>query len=165
MFCYRKEYFLSFEILENFRSSIMPWDIWITNLQYSPTSPIPCIRVYWQLRLNDMRCKVYSLRKHFVCLCPSVLLLFKDAFGAFSVEKGEKYHIMECYLVWKPTNRLPFRRQEKSGNDGCLNIRCALSLLHCFNVTLLKINLAPFLQEEALNDNVMRNYMLINLGY
>ena len=29
----------------------------------------------------------------------------------------------------------------------------------------LKINLAPFLQEEALNDNVMRNNMLINSGY
>ena len=29
----------------------------------------------------------------------------------------------------------------------------------------LKINLAPFLQEEALNDNVMRNNVLINSGY
>ena len=32
-------------------------------------------------------------------------------------------------------------------------------------LTVLKINLAPFFQEEALNDNVMRNYMLINSGY
>ena len=68
------------------------------------------------------------------------------------MEKGEKCHIMECYLVWKPARRLPFRRQEKSRNDGCLNVRCALSLPHCFNVTLLKINFAPFWQEEALND-------------
>ena len=33
------------------------------------------------------------------------------------------------------TYRLPFRRQEKSRNDGCLNVRCAVSLPHCFNVT------------------------------
>ena len=33
------------------------------------------------------------------------------------------------------TNKLPFRRQEKSRNDGCLNVRCAVSLPHCFNVT------------------------------
>ena len=58
-----------------------------------------------------MRCKVYSLRKHFVCLCPSVLLLFKEAFGAFSVEKREKYHIMEHYLVWKPTDRLEDKKK------------------------------------------------------
>ena len=68
------------------------------------------------------------------------------------MEKGEKCHIMECYLVWKPVRRLPFRRQEKSRNDRCLNVHFALSLPHCFNVTLLKIKLAPFLQEEALND-------------
>ena len=86
-------------------------------------------------------------------------------FGAFSVEKREKYNIMECHLVWKPANILPFRRQEKSRNDGCLNVRCALSLAHCFNVTFLKINLAPFLQEEALNDNATNNYKLINFGY
>ena len=30
---------------------------------------------------------------------------------------------------------------------------------------VLKINLASFLQEEALSDNVMRNNMLINSGY
>ena len=47
--------------------------------------------------------------------------------------------------------------------DGCLNICCPLSLPHCFNITTLKINLAPFLQ-EALCDNVMRNYILINFG-
>ena len=81
------------------------------------------------------------------------------------MEKGEKYHIEECYLVGKPANRLPFRGQEKSRNNECLNVCCALSLSHCFKVTIvLKINLAPFLQEEALSDNVMRNKMLINVG-
>ena len=74
------------------------------------------------------------------------------------MEKGGKYHIIECYLVWNPANRLPFRRQGKSRNDGCLNVCYALSLPHCFNVMFFfKINLTPFLQEEALNDNVMRN--------
>ena len=51
------------------------------------------------------------------------------------MEKGEKYHIEECYLVGKPANRPPFTGQEKSGNNGRLNVRCALSLPHCFNVT------------------------------
>ena len=32
-------------------------------------------------------------------------------------------------------------------------------------LSVLKINLASFLQEEALSDNVMRNNMLINSGY
>ena len=32
-------------------------------------------------------------------------------------------------------------------------------------LSVLKINLASFLQEEALSDNVMRNNMLINFGY
>ena len=77
-------------------------------------------------------------------------------FGAFSVEKGEKYHIMECYLVWKPANRLPFRRQEKGKKKKSI-----VSML----LSVLKINLASFLQEEALSDNVMRNNMLINSGY
>ena len=31
-------------------------------------------------------------------------------------------------------------------------------------LSVLKINLAPFLQEEALSNNVMRNKMLINVG-
>ena len=77
-------------------------------------------------------------------------------FGAFSVEKGEKYHIIECYLVWKPANRLPFRRQEKGKKKKSI-----VSML----LSVLKINLASFLQEEALSDNVMRNNMLINSGY
>ena len=76
-------------------------------------------------------------------------------FGAFSVEKGEKYHIMECYLVWKPANRLPFRRQEKGKKKSIVSML----------LSVLKINLASFLEEEALSDNVMRNNMLINSGY
>ena len=76
-------------------------------------------------------------------------------FGAFSVEKGEKYRIMECYLVWKPANRLPFRRQEKGKKKSIVSML----------LSVLKINLASFLQEEALSDNVMRNNMLINSGY
>ena len=76
-------------------------------------------------------------------------------FGAFSVDKGEKYHIMECYLVWKPANRLPFRRQEKGKKKSIVSML----------LSVLKINLASFLQEEALSDNVMRNNMLINSGY
>ena len=62
---------------------------------------------------------------------------------------------MECYLVWKPANRLPFRRQEKSKKKSIVSML----------LSVLKINLAPFLQEEALSDNIMRNYMLINFGY
>ena len=74
------------------------------------------------------------------------------------MEKGGKYHIIECYLVWNPANRLPFRRQGKSRNDGCLNV-CMLSHFHIVSMlcSFFKINLTPFLQEEALNDNVMRN--------
>ena len=39
-----------------------------------------------------------------------------------------------------------------------------LSHFHIVSMLLcvLEINLFPFLQEVALNDNVMRNYMLIN---
>ena len=83
-----------------------------------------------------MRCKVYSPRTDFVCSFPSGVLLFKVVFGASSVEKAEKYHIMECYLAWRPENKLPIRRQEKGRIDGCFNVRCTLSLPHCFNVTL-----------------------------
>ena len=82
-----------------------------------------------------MRCKLNSPLTDFVCSSPSVLFLFKEVFGAFFEEKGEKYHIKECYLVWKPANRPPFRGQEKSRNNGCPNVRCALSLPHYFNVT------------------------------
>ena len=76
------------------------------------------------------------------------------------MEKREKYNIMECHLVWKPANRLPFRRQEKSRNDGCLKVRCALSLPHCFNVTFLKNQSCPLFARH-----VMNNYKLINFGY
>ena len=59
------------------------------------------------------------------------------------MEKGEKYHIIECYLV------------------------VVLSHFHIVSIliSVFKIDLALFLQEEALNDIVMRNYMLINFGY
>ena len=60
-----------------------------------------------------MLCKVYSPWTDFVCSFPSVLFFSKEVFGAFSAEKGEKCHIMECYLVWKTAHRLLFRRQEK----------------------------------------------------
>ena len=80
------------------------------------------------------------------------------------MEKGEKYHIQECYLVWKPANRLPFRGQEKVEIMDVLT-SVVLSHLHIVSMLLsvLKVNLAPFLREEALNGNVMRNYMSINL--
>ena len=62
---------------------------------------------------------------------------------------------MEFYLVWKPANRIPFRRQEKGKKKSIVSML----------LSVLKINLASFLQEEALSDNVMRNNMLINSGY
>ena len=69
-------------------------------------------------------------------------------FGPFYLEKGEKYQIMECYLVWM------------------MGFSTSVVLSHFYIVSMflsvLKINLVPLLQEEALNDNVMRNYMLIN---
>ena len=64
------------------------------------------------------------------------------------------------------TNKLPFRRQEKSRND---DVSTSVVLSHFLIVSMLlsvlKINLSPFLQEEALNENVMRNYTLINFEY
>ena len=41
-----------------------------------------------------------------------------------------------------------------------------LSYFHIVSmlVSVLKINLAPVLLEDALDDNVMRNYMFINVG-
>ena len=69
-------------------------------------------------------------------------------FGPFSLEKGEKYQIMECYLVWM------------------MGFSTSVVLSHFYIVSMFlsvhRINLVPLLQEEALNDNVMRNYMLIN---
>ena len=64
------------------------------------------------------------------------------------------------------TNKLPFRRQEKSRND---DVSTSVVLSHFLIVSMLlsvlKINLSPFLQEKALNENVMRNYTLINFEY
>ena len=49
-----------------------------------------------------------------------------------------------------------------------LDVLTSVVLSHFHNVSMflsvLKINLAPFLQEEALNNIVMRNYILINFG-
>ena len=49
-----------------------------------------------------------------VCSFPPVVSSFTEVFVGFPVGKGDKYHIIECYLVWSPANRLPFRGQEKS---------------------------------------------------
>ena len=49
-----------------------------------------------------------------------------------------------------------------------MNVLTFVVLFHFHIVSklliVLKINLAPSLQEEALSDNVMRNKMLINVG-
>ena len=115
--------------------------------------------------LNDTLCKVYLPWTDFVCSFSSVLFLFKEVFGAFSVEKGEKYHIMEWYLVWRPTN---FHLEDKKKVE-MMDVSTSVVLSHFHIVSMLlsvfKINLAPFLQEEALNENVMRNYTLINFEY
>ena len=81
------------------------------------------------------------------------------------MERGEKYHIMECYLVWRPTN---FHLEDKKKVE-MMDVPTSVVLSHFHIVSMLlcvlEINLFPFLQEEALNDNVMRNYMLINFEY
>ena len=79
------------------------------------------------------------------------------------MEKGEKYHIMECYLVWKQTS-IQKTRKKVEMMDVLTSV--VLSHFHIVSMLLsvLKINLAPFLHEEALKDNVIRNYMLINFG-
>ena len=78
------------------------------------------------------------------------------------MERGEKCHIMECYLVWRPTN---FHLEDKKKVE-MMNVSTSVVLSHFHIVSMLLcvlgINLFPFLQEEASNDNVMRNYMLIN---
>ena len=79
------------------------------------------------------------------------------------MERGEKYHFMECYLVWRPTN---FHLEDKKVEMMDVSTSVVLSHFHIVSMLLcvLEINLFPFLQEEALNENVMRNYMLINLS-
>ena len=71
-------------------------------------------------------------------------------FGPFPLEKGEKYQIIECYPVWMMG----------------FSTSVVLSHFHIVSIfiSFYRINLAPFLQEDALNDNVMRNYVLINFG-
>ena len=107
--------------------------------------------------MTCVSCKVCPPWTDFVCSFPSVVLLFKEVFGAFSVEKGEKYHIIECYyLVW---NRLPSRTQIKKVEIMDVLTSVVLSHFHIVSIliSVFKINLALFLQEEALNDIVMRN--------
>ena len=81
------------------------------------------------------------------------------------MEKGEKYHIMECYLVWRPTN---FHLEDKKKLE-MMDVSTSVVLSHFVIVSMLlsvlKINLSPFLREEALNENVMRNYTMINFEY
>ena len=73
------------------------------------------------------------------------------------MEKGGKYHIIECYLVWNPAD---FRLEDKEKVE-MMDVLTSVMLSHFHIVSMLcsffKINLTPFLQEEALNDNVMRN--------
>ena len=60
------------------------------------------------------------------------------------MEKGEKYHIMECYLVWKTANRLLFRRKEKVKMMDVLTF-LVLSHFHIGSMLLpLKSILPPF---------------------
>ena len=70
---------------------------------------------------------------------------------------------MECYLVWKQTSIQKTRKKFEM-----MDVLTSVELSHFHIVSMLlsvlKINLAPFLHEEALKDNVMRNYMLINFG-
>ena len=72
------------------------------------------------------------------------------------IDSYKKIHIVAGFVVLYNSSNLEVM-------DVLTSV--VLSLPHCFNVTFLKINLAPFLQEEALNDNVTRNYILINFGY
>ena len=89
----------------------------------------------------------------------------KGCLELFLWRKQRNITLWNATWFGKPANRLPFKRQEKRSNNGCLNIRCPLSPPHSCNGTTLKINISLFLQREALNDNVMRNYMFINFGY
>ena len=80
-----------------------------------------------------MHCKVYPPCTDFVSF-PPVIFLFKEVFGAFSVEKGGKHHVMECYVVWKPANRLPFGGQEKL---EMMNVLTFVVLSHFCIVSML----------------------------
>ena len=89
-----------------------------------------------------MCCKVYSHEADFVCSFTSVLFLFKEVFGAFSVEKGEKYHKLRN-ATWFGNLQIYFhledKKKEKSRNEGCLNVHCALSLPHLFQCYFLSL--------------------------
>ena len=67
------------------------------------------------------------------------------------MERGEKYHIMECYLVWKPANRLPFRIQEKIRNAGCLFLPDYLVYQLLDQLKLKYLNLSKFTEDKVLH--------------
>ena len=84
-----------------------------------------------------MHCELYSPPTGFLCSFLSVVFLFKEVFGAFPVERKERN-----IKLWNATKseiqqtNFHLEDKKKIRNDGCINIRCALSLPHCFNVTL-----------------------------
>ena len=67
--------------------------------------------------------------------------------------------------MWGPTN---FHLEDKKKVE-MMDVSTSVVLSHFLIVSMLlsvlKINLSLFLQEEALNENVMRNYTLINFEY
>ena len=87
--------------------------------------------------------------------------------GAFSEEKGEKYHIKEI-ATWFGNLPIDLHLEDKKKVE-IMDVLASVVFFHFHIVSMLlsdlKINLAPFLQEEALNDNVMRNNLQINSGY
>ena len=108
---------------------------------------------------------IYSPWTDFVCSFPSDVCLFKEVFGASSVEKGQKHHIMECYLVWKPANRLPFRIQEKVEMMNVLT-STVLSHFHIASVLLsLKSILPPFWEKRLKMKMLGKNTYVSLLGF
>ena len=138
------------EIMNVLTSTVL-FHFHIASVLLSLTSILP---PFWEKRLQmkmleKIHMDINSPWTDFVCSFPSDVCLFKEVFGASSVEKGQKHHIMECYLVWKPANRLPFRIQEKVEMMNVLT-STVLSHFHIASVLLsLKSILAPFLGEEA----------------
>ena len=49
------------------------------------------------------------------------------------MEKGEKYHIMECYLVWRPTN---FHLEDKKKVE-IMDVSTSVVLSHFHIVSML----------------------------
>ena len=69
--------------------------------------------------------------------------------------------------TWLGNLQIDFHLEDKKKVE-IMNVLTFVVLFHFHIVSklliVLKINLAPSLQEEALSDNVMRNKMLINVG-